>query len=184
MQEDDLEMMAIRCAQAGDQQAWSQLFDGHLAALYAFCASLSQGNQSFAEEITQEAFMIAARKIHRFKPSTGTFRGWLFGIARNRYKKLRTADLRRQKREKRYAQQRPETAFPDKIDLQPVQEALAHLPAHYRSVLEAKYMAGQSAKQIAHTHQLSEHAAESLLRRAKGKFTQIYTRLQQSHTEP
>ena len=127
--------------------------------------------------------MIAARTIHRFQPANGTFRAWLFGIAQNRCKKLYTAEVRRQGRESRYAQQQPETAFRDTINLPPIDEALAHLPSHYRSVLEAKYMSGQTVKQIAHTNQISEHAAESLLRRAKDKFTQIYTRLKESHTQ-
>jgi len=122
--------------------------------------------------------------ILRFQPANGTFRSWLVGIAQNRCKKIYTAELRRQARENRYAQQQPETTLRDNSNLPPVHEALALLPSHYRSVLEAKYMNGQTVKQIAHTNQISEHAAESLLRRAKGKFTQIYTRLRKSHTQP
>jgi RNA polymerase sigma-70 factor (ECF subfamily) len=184
LQQDDLELMAIRCAREGDQQAWSQLFDGHFEAVYSFCLRLTQGKQNFAEEATQEAFMIAARKIHRFQPANGTFRSWLFGIAQNRCKKNVTAELRRQARENRYAQQQPGTTFRDSLDPLPVDETLAHLPSHYRSVLEAKYMSGQSVKQIAQANQISEHAAESLLRRAKSKFTQIYTQLKKSRTQP
>ncbi len=63
MQQDDQELMAIRCARQGDQQAWSQLFDWHFEAVFSFCLRLTQGKQSLAEEATQEAFMIAARKI-------------------------------------------------------------------------------------------------------------------------
>jgi len=184
LQQDDLELMAVRGAQEGDQQAWAQLFDGHFEAVYSLCLRLTQGKQSFAEEATQEAFMIAARKIRRFQPANGTFRSWLFGIAQNRCKKIYAAETRRRGRENRYAQQKPETTLRDSLSLPPVDEALAHLPSHYRSVLEAKYMSDQTVKQIADTNQISEHAAESLLRRAKDKFAQIYTRLKKSHTKP
>jgi len=184
LQQDDQELMAVRCARQGDQRAWSQLFDWHFEAVFSFCLRLTQGKQSFAEEATQEAFMIAARKIHRFQPTSGTFRAWLFGIAQNRCKKLHASEVRRQARENRYTQQQPETTLRDNLSVAPVHEALAHLPPHYRSVLEAKYMSGQTVKQIAQTNQISEHAAESLLRRAKEKFTQIYTQLKNSHTKP
>lgn len=127
--------------------------------------------------------MIAAHKLHRYQAAKGTFRTWLFGIARNRCKKLHTADMRRQARESRYAQEQTETTLRDNLSLLLVHEALAHLPSHYRSVLHAKYIEGQSVKQIAQANQTSEHAAESLLRRSKDKFTQIYTQLKRSHTQ-
>lgn len=184
MQQEDLELMAIKCARQGDQQAWSQLFEWHFEAVYSFCLRyLTQAKKNLAEEATQEAFVIAASKINRFQPTHGTFRTWLFGVAKNRCKKLYTAETRRLGRENQYAQQKRESTFQDDLNLPAVDEALAQLPSHYRCVLEAKYMSGQTVKQIAFMNQISEHAVESLIRRAKEKFTQTYTRLQKSHTQ-
>jgi len=184
LQQDEIELMAVKCAQEGDQEAWSQLFEWHCAVLYSYCLRHTLGKQDLAEEATQEAFMIAAHTIHRFQSSNGTFRSWLFGIARNRCKKLCTAKTRRHGRENRHTKQQPKTTDCTDDCLGLVQETLAQLPAHYRCALENKYMSGHTVIQIAHANQISEHAAESLIRRAKDRFTQIYTQLKKSYIEP
>ena len=46
--------------------------------------------------------------------------------------------------------------------------------AEDRDLLQAKYLEGQTVKEIAHTQQISEHAAESRLRRARERFALAY----------
>lgn len=66
--EADREIFAIRSAQNGDQRAWCILFKWHFEPVYKYCLNLSSGRQDMAEEITQQVFMTAARRIGRFKP--------------------------------------------------------------------------------------------------------------------
>jgi RNA polymerase sigma factor (sigma-70 family) len=61
-----------------------------------------------------------------------------------------------------------------------VHEALARLPADYRRVLESKYLKQLTMKQLAQAKGLSIEALESLLRRARDRFAQVYQQVQDS----
>ena len=158
-------------AQQGDQEAWACLFEGQFDAVYAFCLQLTSGDNHAAEDITQETFMIAARRIHRFDPDQGQLRAWFFGIARNRYQKWSTSRARRLQRQQRH-QQRLQSPGPEDHSL--VLEVLERLEMSDRDLLRAKYLDGQGVRDIAQAHQITEHAAESRLRRARQRFAQAY----------
>lgn len=176
--EDDLETIVVGSAQRGDQDAWARLFDWHFDGVYRYCLRLAWPRQDLAEEVVQETFMVAAGRIHQFRPSAGTFRTWLLGIARRRWMKLCTAEARRRGREQEH-QARIGEADADKRDrVLAVYEALAKLPPGYRAILEVKYMGGLTVSQIARQHGTSEDAAESLLRRARERFSRVYREIE------
>ena len=95
----DSETFAIYAAQTGSEQAWRQLFEQHFDAVYRFCVAVAGGRHDLAEELAQQVFVIAARRIHRFDPSRAAFRAWLFGIVRNRHMAIRTSEKRRKRHE-------------------------------------------------------------------------------------
>ncbi len=169
----DSETFAIRGAQTGSKQAWHQLFEWHFDAVYRFCVALACGHHDLAEEVTQQVFVVAARRIHRFDPSQAAFRAWLLGIAKNRHTAIRTSEQRRKRHEESSANGSSEAVAQEVPDLR-VHEALARLPSHYRTVLEAKYLRGLSMKEIAADGGASIEAIESLLRRARAGFAQAY----------
>jgi len=173
----DFETFAIHAAQTGSEQAWRQLFDGHFDAVYLFCMALADGRHGMAEELAQQAFVIAARQIHRFDASRATFRAWLFGIVKNRYMAIRASEQRRKRHEESSAKGTPtETVTQEEPDLR-VHEALARLPCQYRVVLEAKYIRGLSMKEIAAGNGASIEAIESQLRRARASFARVYEQM-------
>jgi RNA polymerase sigma-70 factor (ECF subfamily) len=88
----DSETFAIHAAQGGSEQAWRQLFDRHFDAVYRFCLVLTGTRHDLAEELTQQVFVTAARRIHKFDPSRAAFRVWLYGVARNRLMTTRTRE--------------------------------------------------------------------------------------------
>ena len=175
--EADLEIIAVRGAQRGDEDAWRSLFEWHFEPVYRYCLNLSSGKQEMAEEITQQVFMTAAHRIGRFKQRQGTFRAWLLGIARNRFMKVRSKQLRRGGHERQFSTRVPESAGANRSQLF-VYEVLAELPAHYRSVLEAKYLQGLTVDQIAEANRSTPKAVESLLARARNKFAQVHGQMQ------
>jgi len=172
----DFETYAIHAAQTGSEQAWRQLFERHFDAVYRFCVALAGGRHGLAEELAQQAFVIAARRIHHFDPSRATFRAWLFGIVKNRHMAIRTSEQRRKQYEESSAKGNSEAVTQERSDLR-VHEALARLPWRYRVALEAKYIQGLSMKEIAADSGASIEAIESLLRRARAGFARVYEQM-------
>lgn len=172
----DFETYAIHAAQMGSEQAWRQLFERHFDSVYRFCAALAVGRNDLAEEITQQVFVIAAQRLHRFDHSQASFRAWLFGIAKNRHMVIQASEQRRKRYEESSAMRDSEAVTQVEPDLR-VHEALARLPYRYRVVLEAKYLRGLSMKEIAAGNGASIEAIESQLRRARADFARVYEQL-------
>ena len=172
----DSETFAIHAAQDGSEQAWRQLFERHFEAVYRFCLALTGARHDLAEELTQQVFVIAARRIHRFDPGRAAFRAWLFGVAKNRHMAIRTGEQRRKRHEQSSAKWSSEAVTPKDSDLR-VHEALARLPSHYRIVLDEKYLRGLSMNEIAAKNSASVEAIESLLRRARAGFAREYEQI-------
>ena len=55
-----------------------------------------------------------------------------------------------------------------------VNATMSQLPPHYREALEAKYVSGQSVRDLASSWHVSEKAVESLLTRARAAFREAY----------
>ncbi len=171
------EVSTIQEAQGGSEPAWRRLFEWHFDAVYRFCLALTAGRRELAEEMAQQAFVAAAQHIGGYRPHEGTFRAWLLGIARNRYLTLEAKERRRRRHE---AQPREESHVPaasHEPDLM-VHEALARLPLEYRRALESKYLRRLTMKEMAESDGMSIEAIESLLRRARDRFAQIYEQME------
>jgi RNA polymerase sigma-70 factor, ECF subfamily len=80
-QKDSAEASLIRAAREGDLHAFNCLVLDHQDSLYGWVVSLVQ-DEALADDVTQAAFITAYEKINQFKG--GSFRAWLFMIARNR----------------------------------------------------------------------------------------------------
>lgn len=69
-------------AVAGDRLAFDQLYTQHLASVYKFVL-FRVGDVALAEDLTQEAFTHALRRIGTFTWQGGGFAAWLITIAKN-----------------------------------------------------------------------------------------------------
>lgn len=172
----DSERFIIQAARNGSEKAWRQLFEHHFEAVYRFCLALAGGRHDLAEELTQQVFVTAARRIHRFEPGRAAFRSWLFGVARNRNMAILTNEQRRKRHEESSAKRSYDEVTREVPDLK-VYEALARLPSHYRIVLDAKYLRGLSMNEIAANSGSSIEAIESLRRRARAGFAREYEQI-------
>lgn len=77
------EGLAARAA-AGDRAAFSRLVQEHQSMLRGFLLRLTRGDKALADDLAQDTFLEAWRKIAQFR-GTGSFRGWLARIAFTRY---------------------------------------------------------------------------------------------------
>jgi RNA polymerase sigma-70 factor, ECF subfamily len=169
----DEEVFVIRSAQGGDRAAWQRLFEWHFGGVYRYCLNLSAGEHSLAEDITQQAFVTAARRIEKFDFRGSTFRAWLIGIARRTYMKHRSREVRRKWYEVLFFQAgRAQGSPPEDVS----HEVLAQLPLRYREVLEAKYFEGLTVSQIAQMRGETVKATESVLARAREMFASLYAK--------
>jgi RNA polymerase sigma-70 factor (ECF subfamily) len=170
----DAERFVIDCACNGDQQAWRRLFEWHFDPVYRFCLILAGGRRDVAEEVSQQAFVTAAARLHEFRAERGNLRAWLYGIARNRCLALDAGERRRRRVEAQPVE--PARVCPEADTL--VHEVLARLPLEYRRALEDKYLRRQTLKEMAQSYGRSIEAIESLLRRARDRFAPIYESMQ------
>ncbi|HEX3386569.1 MAG TPA: RNA polymerase sigma factor, partial [Mucilaginibacter sp.] len=71
----------IARAKARDMHAWKTLYDQNRQSVYSLCVRMC-GNRHDAEDILQESFVSAYRKIGQLRHST-IFGGWLRRITIN-----------------------------------------------------------------------------------------------------
>jgi RNA polymerase sigma-70 factor (ECF subfamily) len=75
-------------ASKGDEDAFTQLYRRHQAAIYRFALRMS-GSPWAAEEIVQDVFMTLVRDPQKYDARLGTLSAFLYGVARNRILKHR-----------------------------------------------------------------------------------------------
>lgn len=164
---------------AGDADAWRALYERHQAALYAFIHSRTGGRTQDAEDVAQECWLTAVRRMRAFDPDRGAFGSWLRGIADN---VLRNHWRRADRREA--APATPESAGVAAAGAELAAEraeriagAMTRLPERYRAVIRAKYEEGLKVAEIATRWGEPAKAVESLLTRAREAFREAYARL-------
>jgi RNA polymerase sigma-70 factor (ECF subfamily) len=159
----------------GDEQAWRQWYDECFDDVYAYLLWRCGGMRDHADELVQEVWLTAVRRLASFDPQRGSFAAWLRGIAGalacNHFRRLR---------------RRRVVPLPDDLacagdaglarreQAEQVARALAALPEHYEAVLRARYLDGASVADIARSRGESLKATESLLTRAREAFRAAY----------
>lgn len=123
-----------------------QLVHDHYQAVYRFAFRLS-GSSADAEDLTQQAFLTACRKLDQLR-SRDCARSWLFTIVRNAYLKGRPQKtLQLEAAESRLVTQ-PNADLPDEFDEEKLQRALDDLPEVFRLTVLLYYFEDLSYKEI------------------------------------
>lgn len=177
------ERLLRRAVLAGDQRAWQAWYDESYVLLYAYVHWRSGGLEDLAEEVVQETWLVAVRRVRRFDPGQGSFHAWLRGIAANVLRnRLRARAVQRGRGESLKSE--PRGDVPVDTDLcrrersERIAAALADLPEHYEAALRAKYLESVSVADIAETSGQTPKAVESLLTRARRAFREKYQALE------
>ncbi|HEY1377533.1 MAG TPA: RNA polymerase sigma factor [Gemmataceae bacterium] len=155
---------------AGDERAWRVWYNAAADGLRRYVHWRCGGLADLADEVVQETWLTAVRRLRAFRPERGPFAAWLCGIAANL--------LRNRLRRRRAERLTVAVVAPDRIaacdQAENVTRALAELPPHYERVLRAKYVDGLSVQAIAADWGESAKAVESLLTRARQAFREAY----------
>jgi len=163
-----------RSALAGDESAWRTLYDESFEPLERFVVGRCQGDRNAADEVVQQTWLVAVRRLRQFDPRRGTLLNWLCGIANNELRNY-------QRKTRRQLQQASLDGVDSAMELdgamsfdRPIVETLATLSDRHAAVLRAKYFDGQSVDEIAGEWNETPKAVESLLTRARQTFRRVY----------
>jgi RNA polymerase sigma-70 factor (ECF subfamily) len=164
---------------AGDEQAWRTWYDECYADLYAYVLWRCGGLRDRADEVIQDTWLTAVRRLRAFDPAQGAFAGWLRGIAVHLLCNAFRRESRQQRRllalhPERTMNGTPEEDLQRREQAERVAGALASLPERYEAVLRAKYLEGRSMADIAAAQGESVKTVESLLTRARQAFRSAY----------
>ncbi len=162
---------------AGDERAWQAWYEQSFDGLNAYVCWRCGGRREAAEDVVQETWLTAVRRIRVFEPERGSFAHWLRGIAanilRNRFRRQHAA------RHASLNGQQLETGCDARSDeSEGIAAALAALPEHYEAVLRSKYLDEQSVAEIADARGETPKAVESLLTRARQAFREAFARME------
>lgn len=160
---------------AGDEAAWRRWYDETCPDLFAYVRWRCGGLRDQAEEVLQETWLTAVRRLPSFDPAAGAFAAWLRGIAANVLRNRFRSDRRRRAvpaGEAGDGEAGAELLRREQAEL--VARALAALPEHYEAVLRARYLEGLSVPDVARARGESVKAVESLLTRARQAFRATY----------
>jgi RNA polymerase sigma-70 factor (ECF subfamily) len=153
---------AVLAGNAAVWAAWvTELFDRIAGYVLWRCG----GATELADDVLQDTWLTAARRLRDFDPSRGPFEAWVCGIAANVIRNHLRAAARRAARIRPLATEPAQPELAGKSER--VAAALAALPDRYERVLRAKYLDGRPVADIAAAWGESEKAVESLLSRAR-----------------
>src|SRR5262249_51388291 len=162
---------------------WRPGYEEPFAGLYAYGPWRCAGLRDVTEEVVQEPWLTAVRRIRDFAPERASFAAWLCGIAAN---VLRNHWRRERRRAGRTESLNGEVgAVAEDAGRREVAEevarALAEVSERHEAVLRAKYLHQHSGAEVAAAWDETPKAVESLLPRARQTFREAYRRQEDTH---
>jgi RNA polymerase sigma-70 factor (ECF subfamily) len=69
---------------AGDEAAFAAVYDRTIDAVFGSVVRFLNGDREAAADVVQEAYLAVWRQADRYQPESGSLKGWILAIARNR----------------------------------------------------------------------------------------------------
>ena len=169
----DSEAMLVRRALAGEADAFAKLFEAHRGRVYAVCLRMTN-NPADADDLTQEAFIQAFRKLATFRGDSA-LSTWLHRVAVN----TALMHFRRQAVPKATIEApadheggrrefgRQDDRLHHSLDRIALTRALEALPSGYRMIFELHEIGGYGHREIAKLLSCSVGNSKSQLHKAK-----------------
>ena len=155
----------VRRAQQHDQAAFAQLYEANFNKIYRYVA-LRIGNETEAEDVTQQVFINALKSISSFRWKGIPFSAWLFRIAHNQ-----VVDYLRKKTRQATApldeslvshDDNLQLAAERKLDIEQLVSATRHLTQAQREVISLRFAGELPIAQVAKVMGKSQGAIKAL----------------------
>jgi RNA polymerase sigma-70 factor (ECF subfamily) len=153
-----------------DHYAFSQLVKKYQSPVRRFLQRMLSGKQEIADELAQDTFTLAYRKLHTFQ-GTSKFSTWLFAIARNQF----LQHIRKKKLEFDWEEEQSETESqaPDtKLD---IEAAFQELRPIEKAVISLSYSQDLSHGDVANILEIPLGSVKTHLLRGKEKLRTTLT---------
>jgi RNA polymerase sigma-70 factor (ECF subfamily) len=173
------EKLLIVRAQAGDADAWGELYRQYAPAIFRFCRRAMPTRED-AEDATMDIFIKVRQKLSQYD-SSRAFKAWLYTVAANHCWDLLRRRKGRQDLETGEIENLP-LAHPDPGQLeqlieqrtsQELRRALDKLPARARMALVLRYYADMSYDDVAATLGVRRAFVGVVLLRARHQLREI-----------
>ena len=172
----DIAALTRRMAR-GDESAYRAFYDAYFHRLSRYLLVVTAGDEEAAREALQAALVRVVRHIKPFQEEA-VFWSWLTVLARSalgdqtRKRRRYLAFLDRFTQHAQIQSVLPDDGEADTRLLACLQQGLEALPEDERDLLQSKYFARQSVREIAADLESSEKAVESRLGRIRRKLKQ------------
>jgi RNA polymerase sigma-70 factor (ECF subfamily) len=192
--EQDALAALVRQCMAGDQRAWNQMVTSQQKRVYGICYRFS-GNQTDAEDMTQDVFLKIYRNLASFDQEKGSFQTWITTMTRN----MLVDQFRRSKLERATdsmdvsatADEDGPTALERLADTRPSQEqnyagmelkaqiqaALTKLSPELREAVILRDLEDMDYKEIALVLKIPEGTVKSRISRGRGELARLLQRI-------
>lgn len=162
----ELDELAARAA-LGDRAAFERIYNLLVDDLYSYIRGQTR-NETVAEDLVANVFLKAWRSAKGYRPSSHTFRRWIFTIARNEVRDYWRASQRTLPMvEFEISDERQPEPESDPAEVRRlVQQALATLTEEQRQVVVLRYFSNKSHEEIATILGKREGAVRAQLMRA------------------
>ncbi len=157
----------VSSAQKGNAEALKLLYLQYNKAMFNICTRL-MGNNSDAEDVLQDAFVIAFKSINQLK-ETAQFAGWLKRIVINECikKGKKRNNWTEWEEEKHDTPEEEETSWWNEVTMAEIHAQIKALPDGCRQIFTLYAVENFSHKDIAATMGVSEGTSKSQYHRAK-----------------
>lgn len=172
------EQLLRRAVLDGDERAWQTWYDESFDELQSYVLWRCGGRRDAADEIVQETWLTAVRRMGKFDPQLGSFSAWLRGVAanlvRNHFRRQRGVHRPFPRMNGDPVAHNGEGTLEQHERAERITAALVALPDRYEAVLKAKYLDRLSVIEIAAEWNETPKAIESLLTRSREAFRKLY----------
>ena len=167
----------VKRAAGGDIEAFGELYSVYLDRIYRYVAYHVK-DKMIAEDITEEVFVKAWKRIDSCKGKGETFSSWLYRIAHNHV----IDNLRRRRKQLSIEMETvdkvsgPELELEGELERQELLEVIACLPENQRQVIVLKFIEGMDNWEIGQVMDKSQGAVRVLQMRALATLRQELSR--------